>query len=100
MRKTITGFLTTACLLALLSWSSAEAATCRARVVGEGTGQGVAGRGTEVARSRAQASWSAAAQARYGSSFAIFSKARDVRYDCKKNAIVQAKCVVSAQPCR
>ena len=100
MTKTKTGILTGACLLALATWSSAEAATCRPRVVGEGTGQGVAGRGTEVARSRAEASWSAAAQARYGSSFAIFGKARGVRYDCKKNAIIQAKCVVSAQPCR
>lgn len=81
-------------------WTPSEAATCRARISGQGSGQGVAGAGTEVARSRAAADWSSRAQTKYGAAFTIFSKARDVRYDCRQGAILEAKCVVTARPCR
>ena len=32
--------------------------------------------------------------------YANFNKARSVRLDCKKGAILKAKCVVTAMPCR
>ena len=100
-RALFAGALAVAGITALsAAWSTAGAATCRARMDGQGTGQGIAGQGTEVAKSRAAANWSARVQARHGSSFAIFAKAQSVRYDCRQGAILEAKCVVSARPCR
>ena len=80
--------------------SPSDAATCRSRMDGQGTGQGVGGVGTEVAKSRAAADWSAKVQAKHGSAFATFGKAQGVRYDCRKGAVLEAKCVVAAKPCK
>jgi hypothetical protein len=78
----------------------ADAAVCRARISGQGTGVGVAGLGTQNARAAALANWSANARARFGGRFANPSKARSVRYDCRSGFVLEVKCVVSGRPCR
>lgn len=83
-----------------LSHSGAEAAVCRARIDGRGTGQGLFGEGTAVARQAAIQDFEQKAANRFGGRFGSFSRARGVRWDCKKNAILMAKCVVAAFPCR
>jgi hypothetical protein len=85
--------------VALLTASSAEAAICRARLAGTGTGQGVFGAGTQNARTAATSDFEAKARRAYGRPFASLSKAASVRWDCKSGAL-QAKCVVTGRPCR
>ena len=90
----------TTAVAALALASVAEAAVqCKPRVSGQGTGMGVAGQGSALARSNAMADWSNKAQAKYGKAFADSSKARSVTYDCRAGAILEAKCVVTAAPC-
>jgi hypothetical protein len=79
---------------------SAEAATvCKPRMTGQGTGMGLAGQGSALARSNALADWSSKVRAAYGAAFAETQKARSVKYDCRQGAILEAKCVVTAVPC-
>lgn len=73
---------------------------CHARMEGRATGQGLFGLGTANARSAAVSDWADKVNARWGIYYANFSNARGVRWDCKKGAILQAKCVVIAMPCR
>ena len=80
--------------------SPADAAVCRGRMSGEGTGMGIAGQGTINARAAALANWMRKVEARHGARFASSAKARSVRYDCRTGAILEAKCVVTAVPCR
>ena len=86
----VTAFATTA----------ADAATCRARLAGTGTGQGLAGLGTESAKTAATTDWQANARKRFGHRFANVAKAQGVKMDCAAGAILQAKCVMTARPCR
>jgi hypothetical protein len=72
---------------------------CKVRLEGGATGQGLFGAGTAAARAAAQSDWESKAAAKYGEKFASLSKASLVRWDCKKNAILKAKCVVTARPC-
>lgn len=78
----------------------ASAASCKARVAGTGTGQGLAGIGTENAKAAATVDWQANVRKRYGHRFANVAKAQGVRMDCAQGAIMQAKCVMTAKPCR
>ena len=81
--------------------STADARTyCRARTEGYATGQGLFGMGTMNARSSAVSDWAEKVNARWGIYYANFTNARGVRWSCKKGAILQAKCFVSAIPCR
>lgn len=73
---------------------------CHDRMEGRATGQGLFGAGSAQARSFAAADWESKVADRWGSRYASLSKARGVRWDCKKGAILQAKCVVTAMPCR
>jgi hypothetical protein len=77
-----------------------EAAVCRSRMSGQGTGMGIAGQGTINARAAALANWARNVEARHGKRFADTAKGRSVRYDCRQGAVLEAKCVVSAVPCR
>jgi hypothetical protein len=86
-------------LAALLTASAADAAVCRARLAGTGTGQGVFGAGTQNARTAATSDFEAKANKAYGKRFASLAKAASVRWDCKSGAL-QAKCVVTGRPCR
>ena len=79
----------------------ADAGTyCRARTEGWATGQGLFGMGTANARSAAVSDWAGKVNDRWGIYYANFHNARGVRWSCKKGAILQAKCFVSAIPCR
>ena len=86
---------------ALLAASApSEAASCLARVAGEGTGMGVGGVGTTKAKEDALANWSRNVRATYGTRFANQASARGVRYDCRSGFVLEVKCAVSAVPCR
>lgn len=74
-------------------------ASCEDPVEGVATGQGIFGRGTIRARAAARADWEDQVARQYGPSFARFRYARDVQWDCKRGAVIRAKCVVVARPC-
>ncbi len=61
---------------------------------------GVAGQGTTNARASALSNWARNVEAKHGKRFADSAKAKSVRYDCRQGAILEAKCVVTAVPCR
>ncbi len=80
--------------------SSAEAVVaCRGRIAGEGTGTGLFGQATILARQNAVTNWTNRAGTRHGVGFANISRARGVTYDCRAGAIFQSKCVVTGAPC-
>ena len=72
---------------------------CRPALEGAATGKGVFGLGSERARDAAVGNWEEAAESRYGRAFSNFERAAGVRWDCAKNALITAKCVVIARPC-
>ena len=81
--------------------SDASAAPrCRAPIEGFATGTGILGQGTEKARWAARANWRAKVTDLYGARYNKFQNAEGVQWDCLKNAILLAKCVVIAKPCR
>jgi hypothetical protein len=73
---------------------------CYDAVEGIGRGTGAFGRGTQRARYAARRDWERNASSRYGRAYGNLSRADDVQWDCKKNAVLLAKCVVIAKPCR
>lgn len=99
MSKTLAAVATVAALAWGAFATDASAQTCRARLAGQGAGQGLFGAGTQNAKIAAQASWEAKAKKSYGIRYAKFEKARASRWDCRSGAL-QAKCVVTAKPCR
>lgn len=72
---------------------------CYATVEGIGTGTGVFGRGSARARAAARVNWEATVADLYGDKYARLSTARQIRWDCKRRAMLLAKCVVTAKPC-
>lgn len=72
---------------------------CYPPLEGAATGKGILGLGSERAREAARDNWEASAEDRYGRAFSNLSRAIDVQWDCKKGAIITAKCVVVARPC-
>lgn len=72
---------------------------CRPAMEGAATGKGVFGLGSARAREAAISNWEEAAESRYGRAFSNFDRAAGVRWDCAKNALITAKCVVIARPC-
>lgn len=86
---------------AAVSSTDAEARRpiCKPPVVGFATGQGLFGKGTAQARKDARWDWESKATTAYGDRYGNFDKARGVRWDCKKGAILEARCVVRARPC-
>ena len=95
-----TGVAAAALAAVLATAAPAEAAVCRARMSGEGTGMGVAGQGTTKARAAALSNWARNVEIKHGKRFADSAKAQSVRYDCRQGAILEAKCVATAVPCR
>ena len=73
---------------------------CRAPVEGFATATGILGAGTAKARVEARQNWKATVANLYGRHYADFWNAQSVQWDCKKGAILLAKCVVVARPCR
>ena len=72
---------------------------CKPVLEGVATGKGLFGEGSARARQAAVDNWEAAAENQYGRAFANFDRASQVRWDCAKNALITAKCVVIARPC-
>jgi hypothetical protein len=73
--------------------------SCQPAIEGAATSTGILGLGSAKARVAAQSNWEFNAEEKYGPGFANFGNARRVQWDCKKGAILLAKCVVTAQPC-
>jgi hypothetical protein len=73
--------------------------SCQPAIEGAATSTGILGLGSAKARVAAQSNWEFNAEEKYGPNFANFTNARRVQWDCKKGAILLAKCVVTAQPC-
>lgn len=95
--------LVAAAAAAIAGFSVADvdaAPRCRAPIEGVATATGILGAGSAKARIEARANWQATARRLYGPSYASFRKAQNKRWDCKKGAILLAKCVVVARPCR
>ena len=78
-------------------WNRSE--NCKAVLEGAATGKGILGLGSERAREAARDNWEASAEDQYGRAFSNLDRARNVQWDCKKGAVVTAKCVVTARPC-
>ncbi len=72
---------------------------CKSIIEASATSTGLLGAGSREARRIARYNFEAAATDRYGFQYGNLDKARNVRWDCKKGAILQAKCVVTARPC-
>jgi hypothetical protein len=79
---------------------AAAAPRCRAPIEGTATATGILGAGSAKARVEARYNWEATARNLYGPRYASFWSARDKQWDCKKGAILLAKCVIVAKPCR
>lgn len=73
---------------------------CQPAVEGAATSQGILGLGSARARRAAQSNWEINVEDQYGPAYANFAYARNVQWDCKKGAVILAKCVVVAKPCR
>ena len=74
--------------------------TCMPAIQASATGTGILGAGSAAARETARWNFEALAADKYGPRYAKFFRARNVKWDCKKGAILLAKCVVVARPCR
>jgi hypothetical protein len=98
--RKVPALLAAAITLVSLTVSAEAAPYCYSRMEGQGTGQGLFGVGSQNARAAAIADWEDRVADRWGRRYANFNKARSVRLDCKKGAILKAKCVVTAMPCR
>jgi uncharacterized membrane protein len=79
--------------------AKAVQAKCYPVMEGSATGQGIFGKGTAEARATARVNWESAATDKYGYQYGNFDKSQGARWDCKKTAILKAKCVVTARPC-
>lgn len=73
---------------------------CRAPVEGFATATGILGAGSAKAQVEARRDWRATVTRLYGPRYANFRNAQNRQWDCKKGAILLAKCVVVARPCR
>ena len=73
--------------------------SCEPAVEGAATSTGILGLGSARARVAAQSNWEINVEEKYGPKFANLAYARHVQWDCKKGAILLAKCVVTAEPC-
>lgn len=79
-------------------WNTIE--RCEDPVEGAATSRGILGQGTARARRAARSNWEINVEDKYGPAYANFSYARNVQWDCKRGAVILAKCVVVAKPCR
>lgn len=73
---------------------------CRPPVEGTASATGILGAGTEKAQIEARENWKYTVARLYGRRYADFYNAQNKQWDCKKGAILLAKCVVVARPCR
>jgi hypothetical protein len=101
MLRTTAVILATAALAASASTADAQSRpVCYPALTGTATSTGLFGTGTALARAAARADFEQRAASAYGSRYGNFANARRVRWDCKPNALLLAKCAVTAIPCR
>ena len=72
---------------------------CHNPIEAIGVGQGAFGAGTKKAKAAVIVEFEQKALQLYGPRYAKFSKAKTVKQDCRSGA-VEAKCVITARPCR
>ncbi len=83
--------------LAARKWREIDG--CFPAIEGAATATGVFGQGSAKARVAARLDWERSVDAKYGPEYASLNRARRVQWDCKRGAILRAKCVVTAEPC-
>jgi hypothetical protein len=79
--------------------TAAPQSRCQNPIEASGTGKGALGAGTRRAGLAAIADFEQKASAQYGAKYGRFSKAQTVKRDCR-SGIGEAKCVITARPCR
>lgn len=79
--------------------SAAPEPRCQPVLEAVGTGQGALGTGSKRARAAAIADFQQKAEGLYGKRYSSLARARTVKWDCRSGAL-EAKCVVTARPCR
>jgi hypothetical protein len=72
---------------------------CHATIEGVGTGQGLLGAGTRKARAAAVSDFEQKATSLHGARYGKFANAKNVKTDCRSGTL-EAKCVITARPCR
>jgi hypothetical protein len=87
----------TGAALAAKKWRETDG--CFPAVEGSATATGIFGQGSAKARVAARINWEKAAADTYGPEYASLGLARRVQWDCKRGAVLRAKCVVTAEPC-
>ncbi|NOT69752.1 MAG: hypothetical protein HOP09_00300 [Hyphomicrobium sp.] len=97
---TVTAGLTAATPDAEAARRHAHASTCKAPLRGSATGQGLFGKGTAQARAAARYDWESKASVAYGDAYGNFDKSRGKSFDCKRGAVLKAKCTVVSRPCK
>jgi hypothetical protein len=100
IRTSLLATLLSVSLPAGLATPADAASSCGARMSGTGKGLGIAGQGTDKAKEAALADWSSKVSTRYGRRFGTSPTQRAVRFDCRSGAVLEAKCVVTAVPCK
>lgn len=81
------------------SASAAPSPKCQPPIEAVGIGQGALGAGSKKARAAVIVDFEQKAAAQYGAKYAKFSNAKTVKRDCRSGAL-EAKCVITARPCR
>lgn len=79
------------------TWQAVGA--CYPAIEGLASSKGILGLGSARARLAAKDDWETKAVAKYGPEYGQLRLARNAQWDCKKGAILLAKCVVTAEPC-
>jgi hypothetical protein len=103
MRTTVKSAALAAAVAASIAGAASDANAiprCRAPVEGLASSTGILGSGSEKASIMARENWKMTVRRLYGPRYADFYNAQDKQWDCKKGAILLAKCVVVARPCR
>jgi hypothetical protein len=104
MRTTVKYVALAATVAAVASGFAASNASalprCRPPVEGTAAATGILGAGSEKARHEARENWSYSVAQLYGPRYADFYNAQNKQWSCAKGAILLAKCVVVARPCR
>lgn len=72
---------------------------CYPPIEGVASSQGILGKGSKKARAEVVVAWEQAATAKHGERYGNFKKAKTVKWDCR-SGVAEAKCIVTARPCR